>query len=229
MKDEPIFKLDNVCKYYTMDGDVMTKAVCGINLTVRKGEYIAIIGPSGSGKSTLMHLMGCLDSPTEGKVLIGGVDVSKMGGDELARVRREKLGFIFQAYNLITTLDAVENVALPLRLAGKGKREAERKARALLEMVGLSDRLHHRPNQLSGGQQQRVAIARALINDPEVILADEPTGNLDSKSGEEIVKLIESLNKKMGKTVVVVTHHLGLAKRAKRRIYIIDGRIEKED
>jgi len=229
MKDEPIFKLENVCKYYTMDGDVMTKAVCGINLTVRKGEYIAIIGPSGSGKSTLMHLMGCLDSPTEGKVLIGGVDVSKMGGDELARVRREKLGFIFQAYNLITTLDAVENVALPLRLAGKGKGEAERKARALLEMVGLSDRLHHRPNQLSGGQQQRVAIARALINDPEVILADEPTGNLDSKSGEEIVKLIESLNKKMGKTVVVVTHHLGLAKRAKRRIYIIDGRIEKED
>jgi putative ABC transport system ATP-binding protein len=228
-KGEPIFRLENVCKNYKMEGDVETKAVCGVTISVRKGEYIAIIGASGSGKSTLMHLMGCLDTPTAGKIFIGGKDVSRLESDELARIRREKIGFIFQAYNLINTLTALENVALPMRFNGVSKSGAEKKARELLEMVGLSDRMHHRPNQLSGGQQQRVAIARALINNPDAILADEPTGNLDTKSGEEVVKLIESLNHKYGKTIVVVTHHLGLAKRAKRRIYIKDGGIEKED
>jgi len=228
-KGEPIFRLEDVCKSYRMDGQLETRAVCGVNLTVKKGEYLAIIGASGSGKSTLMHLMGCLDSVTEGKIFIDGHDISSLSGDELALIRRKKIGFIFQAYNLINTLTALENVALPMRFAGTRKGAAEKKARELLEMVGLSDRMHHRPNQLSGGQQQRVAIARALVNDPDAILADEPTGNLDTKSGEEIVRLIESLNHKFGKTIVVVTHHMGLAKRAKRRIYIKDGRIEKED
>jgi len=222
-----IFRLEDVCKDYVMT-DVVTKAVCGINLKINKGEYVAIIGPSGSGKSTLMHIIGCLDTPTSGKVWIENMEVSKMKDDELAKIRSEKIGFVFQAYNLINGLTALENVALPMRFAGSSKSSSEKKAKELLATVGLSDRMNHKPNELSGGQQQRVAIARALINDPEVILADEPTGNLDTKSGEEIVHLLESLNRKFGKTVVVVTHHEQLARRAKRRIFIKDGKIEKE-
>lgn len=227
-KNMTIFKVEDVCKYYKM-GDFETKAVDCVSMEIKKGEYVAVIGPSGSGKSTLMHIMGCLDTPTSGRVWVGGSEVSGLKDDELARIRGEKIGFVFQAYNLINTLTALENVALPMRFKGNSKSTAEKKARQLLRMVGLEERFHHRPNQLSGGQQQRVAIARSLVNDPEVILADEPTGNLDTKSGEDVVKLIESLNDKYGKTIVVVTHHLGLAKRANRRVYIKDGKIEKQD
>ncbi|MCD6496049.1 MAG: ABC transporter ATP-binding protein [Candidatus Aenigmarchaeota archaeon] len=229
MAKRAVFKLEKITKQYRMGEDVVTNALCGIDIEIENGEYVAIIGPSGSGKSTLMHIMGCLDSPTKGRVFIEGIDVSKMKDNELAVVRREKLGFVFQAYNLVNTLTAVENVALPMRFAGVGRGEAVRRARELLKKVGLTDRMGHKPNQLSGGQQQRVAIARSLINDPDIILADEPTGNLDTKSGQEIVELLESLNRKMGKTIVVVTHHLGLAQRADRRIYIKDGKVEREE
>jgi len=229
MAKRAVFKLEKITKQYRMGEDVVTNALCGIDIEIENGEYVAIIGPSGSGKSTLMHIMGCLDSPTKGRVFIEGIDVSKMKDNELAVVRREKLGFVFQAYNLVNTLTAVENVALPMRFAGVGRGEAIRRAKELLKKVGLTDRMGHKPNQLSGGQQQRVAIARSLINDPDIILADEPTGNLDTKSGQEIVELLESLNRKMGKTIVVVTHHLGLAQRADRRIYIKDGKVEREE
>ena len=224
MKDL-IFELKDVWKTYFMKG-VETNALRGVNLEVKKGEYSAIIGPSGSGKSTLMHVMGCLDTPTKGKVLVEGKEVSKMNDDELAKIRREKIGFIFQAYNLIPGLTAVENVALPMRFSGHGRNESQKKARELLKKVGLENRITHKPSELSGGEQQRVAIARSLVNDPDVILADEPTGNLDTKSGREIFELLESLHKKTGKTVIVVTHDINLAKRAHREIKIMDGMIK---
>jgi putative ABC transport system ATP-binding protein len=224
---EPIFELKNVWKTYFMKG-VETNALRGINLEVKKGEYTAILGPSGSGKSTLMHVMGCLDTPTRGKVFIEGREISKMNDDELAKIRREKIGFVFQAYNLIQGLTAVENTSLPMRFSGQGRGESQRRARELLRKVGLEERMAHKPNEMSGGEQQRVAIARSLANDPDVILADEPTGNLDTKTGREIMELLETLHKKTGKTIIVVTHDTRLASRANREIRMVDGQMAEK-
>jgi putative ABC transport system ATP-binding protein len=223
MKEE-IFELKDVWKVYCMKG-VETNALRGVNVVIKKGEYAAILGPSGSGKSTLMHVMGCLDTPTKGRVFIEGREVSQMSDDELAKIRREKIGFVFQAYNLIPGLTAVENIALPMRFAGHGRGESQRRAKELLKRVGLKERMSHKPNEMSGGEQQRVAIARSMVNNPDVILADEPTGNLDTKSGREILELLESLHKNMGKTIVIVTHDIKLARRSPREIKMIDGRI----
>lgn len=221
-----MFELKDVWKIYYMKG-VETNALRGVDLKVKKGEYVAILGPSGSGKSTVMHVMGCLDTPTKGKVFVEGEEVSKLSEDELARIRREKIGFVFQAYNLIPGLTALENVALPMRLDGKGTKESQSKARVLLRRVGLEKRLSHKPNELSGGEQQRVAIARALANDPDVILADEPTGNLDTKSEMGIFGVLEDLHKKIGKTIVLVTHDTNLAKHSQRKIRMLDGSVVK--
>ena len=221
---EAIFDLRDVWKVYCMKG-VETNALRGVDLKVCKGEYAAIVGPSGSGKSTLMHIMGCLDTPTKGKLFLEGRDVSEMDDNQLARVRREKIGFIFQSYNLVPGLTAVENVSLPMRFAGFGRGESQKRAVELLKKVGLSERMEHKPSEMSGGEQQRVAVARSLINDPDVIMGDEPTGNLDSKTGVEIMELIEDLHKKMGKTVIIVTHDLKLAKRAPRQIRMLDGKV----
>ena len=224
-KPNYIIEVKDVWKTYTKLA-AETHALRGVSLKIKRGDYIALLGPSGSGKSTLMHIMGCLDTPTRGEVFLDGKDVSKLSSDELALVRRDKMGFIFQSYNLINGFTAIENVALPLRFKGFLKSNAEEKARAMLKKVGLGDRMTHKPNELSGGQQQRVAIARALINDPEVILADEPTGNLDTKTGDEITKLVAKLNKEMGKTVLVVTHDPDLAKKADHHVLIKDGKIQ---
>jgi len=219
-----LFRLKDVWKVYDMKGTgVETNALRGVSVEVNKGEYLAIVGPSGSGKSTMMHVMGCLDTPNKGQVFVDEKEISTLSEDELAKIRREKIGFVFQAYNLISGLTAVENVALPMRLDGKGKKEANERAVKLLQRVGLGQRLNHKPNEMSGGEQQRVAIARALINNPEAILGDEPTGNLDTRSGAEIIELLEELHGKEGKTVVVVTHDTHLAARADREIHIKDG------
>ncbi len=222
----PIFELKDVWKTYCMK-DVETNALRGINIKVEKGEYAAILGPSGSGKSTLMHIMGCLDTPTKGKVFIEGREVSQMNDDELARIRRDKIGFVFQAYNLIQGLTAIENISLPMRFSGHSRGESQRKAKELLKKVGLQERMSHKPNEMSGGEQQRVAIARSLVNDPDVILADEPTGNLDTSTGREIMELLESLHKKTGKTIIVVTHDTRLAARAEREIKMVDGQVAR--
>ncbi len=217
-----LIELKNVWKEYE-NGRV--KALQGVNLKIDKGERVAILGPSGSGKSTLMHVMGCLDKPSKGKVFLKGKDVSKFGSDELAKVRGKTIGFVFQFFYLVPSLTALENVMLPMIFIGKKDRK---KAEELLKMFGLEKRLYHFPNQLSGGERQRVAIARALANDPEIILADEPTGNLDSKTGEEIIKILITLNKEYGKTLIVVTHDKSLAKKMERIIHIKDGKIIKE-
>ena len=219
-----LFELKDVWKTYSMKG-VATNALRGVNLAIRKGEYAAVLGPSGCGKSTLMHVMGCLDTPTKGVVMVEGNDVSQMNDDELAMIRREKIGFVFQAYNLIPGLTAAENIALPMRFSGHGRGESQRRANQLLKKVGLGERMAHKPNELSGGEQQRVAIARSLINDPDAILADEPTGNLDQKSGQEVMGVIENLHEKTGKTVIVVTHDVKIARRTKRQIKMVDGRV----
>jgi putative ABC transport system ATP-binding protein len=222
-----ILELKDVWKVYSMKG-VETNALRGVSLKIEAGSYAAIVGPSGSGKSTLMHILGCLDTPTRGKVLIDGRDVSEMNDDQLALIRRQKIGFVFQAYNLITSLNAIENVALPMRFSGVSKGDAFKKARELLLKVGLENRLEHKPNEMSGGEQQRVAVARALINEPEIILADEPTGNLDTKTGKEIFELVESLHTKTKKTLIIVTHDLNLAQRAHQEIRIKDGLVAGE-
>jgi putative ABC transport system ATP-binding protein len=224
MKNGNMFELKGVWKTYCMKG-VETNALRGVDLVIKKGEYAAILGPSGSGKSTLMHVMGCLDSPSRGTVLLEGNDISKMGDDDLARIRREKIGFVFQAYNLIPGLTALENVALPMRFNGYGRGDSQRRAMQILKKVGLSERTHHKPNELSGGEQQRVAIARSLVNDPDIIMGDEPTGNLDTKTGREIMGLMKDLHDKTGKTVIIVTHDTKLAGLAPRQIRMIDGRI----
>jgi putative ABC transport system ATP-binding protein len=222
-----ILELRDVWKTYCMK-EVETNALRGVNLKIETGQYAAIVGPSGSGKSTLMHILGCLDTPTRGKVFIEGRDISELNDDDLALIRRKKIGFVFQAYNLIGSLNAIENVALPMRFSGRSKSEAFRKAKELLARVGLEKRINHKPNELSGGEQQRVAIARALINDPDIILADEPTGNLDTKSGKEIFELVEGLHTKTRKTLIIVTHDLNLAGRAHHEIRIKDGQIVGE-
>ena len=220
-----VIRIQGMTRTY-MIGDIEVKALRGIDLVVERGEYVAVMGPSGSGKSTLMNLIGCLDKPTSGTYLLDGVDVSALDDAALAAVRLQKLGFIFQGFNLLARTTAVRNVALPLFYAGDHDRE--RKAVAALEEVGLGDRVMHRPNELSGGQQQRVAIARALVNDPALILADEPTGNLDSTTAEGIMTLFERLNHG-GRTVIMVTHDEDVAHHAKRIVRLRDGVVVSDD
>lgn len=220
---EPLLKLVNVSKTYRPD-DHPVYAVKNASLTIKKGEFVAIMGPSGSGKSTLMHLAGCLDVPTAGKVILEGKNISKLSEEELAKIRSEKIGFVFQTFNLIPRTTTLDNIALPLIYTGTNLRKRKEMARQMLKTVDLEKRADHFPNQLSGGEQQRVAIARALINQPLIIFADEPTGNLDTKSGKEIMEIFEKLNKQ-GKTVILVTHEPHIAKYANRTIKIIDGEI----
>jgi putative ABC transport system ATP-binding protein len=212
----------DVSRTYELDG-VSVPALRGVSLTVEPGDYLALVGPSGSGKSTLMHLLGGLDRPTGGRLVIGGRDVSTLTPPEMARLRNETVGFVFQAFHLLPRTSAVENVALPLVYRGVSGRERRARAAEMLDRVGLAHRAAHRPNQMSGGEQQRVAIARALVTGPSVLLADEPTGNLDSVTGEAVLRLLESLNSDSGVAVVVVTHDREVAQRARRRIVMRDG------
>jgi putative ABC transport system ATP-binding protein len=220
-KDDFVIITKKLNKIYGSQ-DTMVHALQNINISIIRGDYISIIGPSGSGKSTFMNMVGCLDQPTSGKLFIDNVDISKLNDNQLAKIRREKIGFIFQKYNLLPTLNAVENVALSMSFAGIGFYERINRSRELLDMVGLSHRLNHKPSELSGGEQQRVAIARAISNKPSIILADEPTGNVDSKSGSKILEILEDINKQ-GNTVIIVTHDHSVAKRAKWIIRINDG------
>ena len=224
---ETIIDLQNIQRFYKM-GNEIVKALRDLTLQINKNEYVALMGPSGSGKSTLMNIMGCLDSPTSGKYILNNLDVSAMEDTELAEVRNKQIGFIFQTFNLLPKLSALENVALPLIYAGVGKRDRLEKAEKILASVGLADRMHHRPNELSGGQRQRVAVARALVNDPAIILADEPTGNLDTKTSIEIMGLFQEIHEK-GNTVIIVTHEPDIALHAKRIVKLIDGLVESDE
>ncbi|MGQ9788348.1 MAG: ABC transporter ATP-binding protein [Candidatus Hadarchaeaceae archaeon] len=223
-----VVKVEAVTKVYRM-GEVDLRALNGVSLRIMPSENLSIIGPSGSGKSTLLHLMGCLDKPTSGKIYIDGVDTSRLNDTKLAEIRRYKIGFVFQFFYLVPTLNALENVELPMMFAGLKESERKRRAVELLELVNLKERLRHRPAELSGGERQRVAIARALANKPKIVLADEPTGNLDSSSGREIMELLRRLNREKGVTLVIVTHDPYIASTMKRAIYLNDGRIVKEE
>lgn len=219
-----LLELNNISKIYQMNQHQVF-ALKNVSLKIKKGEFVAIVGPSGSGKSTLMHIMGCLDTPTEGEVIFEEKDVSRLGEKELAHIRNQKVGFVFQTFNLLPRTTALDNVALPLVYSGLNDPKTEKvRARKILKMVGLEDRISHFPSQLSGGQQQKVAIARALSNKPSIVLADEPTGNIDSQSGEELMRLLQKLNRQ-GHTIVVVTHDNQVAKFAKRIIKMKDGKI----
>lgn len=218
-----IIRVENLKKIYDT-GKIQVEALRDINLEIEKNEYVAIMGASGSGKSTLMNILGCLDKLTEGKYILDDVDVSTLDGNALAMIRNKKIGFVFQAFNLLPRLSALANVELPMVYAGMSYAERQKKAKAALDRVGLTDRMHHRPNELSGGQKQRVAIARALVNDPAIILADEPTGNLDTKSSEEIMDIFEGLNNE-GVTIVMVTHEQDIAQHTKRAVVFRDGQI----
>jgi len=222
----PIVQFDNVRKTYQM-GMVIVEALRDVTFSIQGGEYISIMGPSGCGKSTLLNLLGCLDRPTSGRYLLGAEDVSGMDDDDLSAVRGARLGFIFQSYNLIQQLTVIENIEVPLYYQGRPEEESRTRASDLARRVGLEHRLHHKPFELSGGQQQRVAIARALVNDPLVILADEPTGNLDSSSGKEILNVFDDLHQQ-GKTIILVTHDESISRHAKRAIRLRDGQIESD-
>ena len=218
-----IITVDNINKTYK-NGSLELQVLKNISFKVDKGEFLAIMGSSGSGKSTMMNILGCLDNQYEGRYILDGIDISKSTENELSEIRNKKIGFIFQSFNLLPRLTALENVELPLVYSSIPKEERHKRANELLEMVGLKDRTHHRPNELSGGQRQRVAIARALANNPSIILADEPTGNLDSKSEGEIIEILQKLNK-MGKTIVIVTHEPSIGEIAERKIVFKDGEI----
>jgi putative ABC transport system ATP-binding protein len=222
---ETVISLDKIVKNYYI-GSITVEALRSVDLEITKNEYVAIMGPSGSGKSTLMNLVGCLDTPTSGTYILNGTDVSQMDDNRLAEIRNKEIGFIFQTFNLLPRYTALENVTLPLIYAGKGKGERVEKAKQTLSEVGLADRMDHRPNELSGGQRQRVAVARALVNNPSIILADEPTGNLDSKTSVDIMKLFGLIHE-LGNTIIVVTHEESIAKYAHRIIRLLDGKIDK--
>lgn len=219
-----LLEMKDIKKSFRM-GESSLEVLKGINFSINRGEFLSITGPSGSGKSTLMHLIGCLDVPTSGTYLIEGRDISRMSSDDLAKIRNKHIGFVFQKFHLIDDLKAIDNVALPRLYAGNSEREAQQESKKILDLVNLGDRLDYYPNQLSGGQQQRVAIARALVNNPDIILADEPTGNLDTETGKTIMTIFEHLNKDHGVTIVIVTHDLELAKKMNRMIKLRDGTI----
>lgn len=222
----PIIDIKNIRKEYLM-GSQLIEALKNVSVAIEKNEYVALMGPSGSGKSTLMNILGCLDTPTSGSYKLNGTEVSEMTDDELARVRNKEIGFIFQTFNLLPRLTALENVALPMVYAGVSKAERNERAEKVMQMVGLADRMHHKPNELSGGQRQRVAIARALVNNPSIILADEPTGNLDTKTSHEIMNIFEEISAG-GNTIIVVTHEEDIAKHARRIVRLRDGLIESD-
>ena len=221
----PVILMQQVHKRYSIDG-IEVHALRGVDLSIDPGEFVAIMGPSGSGKSTLMNVIGCLDLPDSGIYRLNDADVTALGGDALARVRNRTVGFVFQSFNLLARTSALENVEMPLIYAGVEKRQRRQRARALLEKFGLADRLHHLPSQLSCGQQQRVAIARALVNRPAILLADEPTGNLDTASGEEVMDILEDLNRNEGTTVIAITHEHEVAARAQRMLTLRDGNLD---
>ena len=224
---KPVIRLENVHKTYDL-GEIQVQALRGISLEVRQGEFVAVMGPSGSGKSTVMNILGCLDRPTRGHYYLDGVDVSGMSKTELARIRNRKLGFVFQQFNLLSRTSALENVELPTVYAGIGPEERTKRAMESLTRVGLADRAGHHPSQLSGGQQQRVAIARGLVNRPAILLADEPTGNLDSRTSVEIMQILQNLNDEQGLTIVLVTHEHDIAQFAKRTLEFRDGKLRRD-
>jgi putative ABC transport system ATP-binding protein len=221
-----VIEIRNIIRDFPL-GQETVHVLKGIDLDIERGDYIAIMGPSGSGKSTLMNLLGCLDTPTSGSYILNGKDVSKMSDDDLAEIRNHEIGFVFQTFNLLPRTTALENVALPMIYAGISKKDRTKRAEEVLTDVGLADRMDHKPNQLSGGQRQRVAVGRALVNKPSIILADEPTGNLDSKTSREIMDLLDDIHKN-GNTVIVVTHEEDIAARAHRVIRLIDGMVDKD-
>ncbi|MDO9545525.1 MAG: ABC transporter ATP-binding protein [Pelolinea sp.] len=227
-KKNNVVEAVDLFKTYQM-GAVDVHALRGLSMTIKKGEVVAIMGPSGSGKSTLMNVLGCLDKPTSGKYFLNGENVQELEGDQLADIRNRQVGFVFQSYNLLSRSTALSNVMMPLRyLRNNGHLDLEKKAKELLVRVGLEDRITHKPYELSGGQQQRVAIARALVNDPAIVLADEPTGNLDSKTGDEIMDLLLGLNKEKGVTLIIVTHDPEVAALTQRTVHLFDGRVKNE-
>jgi putative ABC transport system ATP-binding protein len=225
--DTAILVMKDLCKTYHL-GSVELRVLKDVNLTIRSGEYVAIMGPSGSGKSTLLNLIGCLDRPTAGDYLLGGQSVATLEDDQLSLIRGARIGFVFQSFNLISQLNVVENIEIPMYYQGFSEQASAQRARELATLVGLGERLNHRPTELSGGQQQRVAIARAMANDPLIVLADEPTGNLDSASGADILAILDRLHAE-GKTLIVVTHDESIAAKAQRIIRLFDGRIAKDD
>ena len=224
MNSDSVLKLENVFKSYVM-GKIRLDALKGVSLEIGRGSFLAIAGPSGSGKSTLLNILGCIDVPSTGKVFLAGQDITKLSENDLAQVRGKKIGFIFQQFNLLSNLNALENVMLPMIFQGIGESARRQKAENALKEVGLGDRMHHRPAELSGGEQQRVAIARALVNDPDIIVADEPTGNLDSKSGQKIIEILLQFYNKENKTIIMVTHDQAIADYAKTIIHIKDGQL----
>jgi len=229
MSDRSLIEVRDITKIYRMGDDIEVHALRGVSMQVDEGEFLSIMGPSGSGKSTMMNVLGCLDQPTSGEYYLGGVDVKGLSDNALAEIRNRKIGFVFQTFNLLPRTTALQNVELPLIYRGISGRERRRGATEALELVGLGDRIHHRPNELSGGEQQRVAIARALATQPEVILADEPTGNLDSRSGAELMVIFQRLNHEMGITVVFVTHDPDIAAHTRRIVRLLDGKIVADE
>lgn len=225
--DTTVIQIENLKKHYEV-GTQTVKALNGVTLSIERGEYVAIMGPSGSGKSTMMNLIGALDTPTSGRYVLNGTDVSHMSDDQLAEIRNREIGFVFQTFNLLPRYSALENVVLPLIYGGVAKDERYKKGRQALENVGLTDRMTHKPNELSGGQRQRVAVARALVNNPSLILADEPTGNLDSKTSVDIMRLFEDIHN-AGNTIVLVTHEEDIARHAKRIVRLRDGVVESDE
>jgi putative ABC transport system ATP-binding protein len=224
----PVIDIEDVERVYRLGEDVEVRALDGVSLRIARGEFVAIMGSSGSGKSTLMHILGCLDAPTAGRYLLDGVDVRDIPEDDLADLRNRKIGFVFQSFNLVARTTALANVELPLAYAGLGRRERRSRAAAALAAVGMEDRLHHLPSELSGGQQQRAAVARAIVTDPSIVLADEPTGNLDSHSTEEILAIFSRLNAE-GRTVILITHEGDVAARARRVVRLSDGRVLSDE